>query len=248
LDRQHLSCATFLAVAIISLLVGAVGGGLAGAGVSALLSWQSPRTATLTHEQSSPSQPTSLTYVTLDEESAVIRAVEKATPSVVTIESTIIAYSLFFQPIPETGVGSGLIIDPNGFILTNRHVVEDAKALNVTFSTKETHPGRYPAKLIGLDPITDLAIIKVDLKELPAVEIGDSSKLRIGQMVIAIGSPLGTYKNSVTTGVVSALGRTVRVASSSRSGGAQDIYELIQTDAAINQGNSGGPLIILLVR
>lgn len=248
--RSRLTCLTFIGVAFVSLVVGVFGGGLAGAGVASYLMTQNPRVAVsdqATQLSSSPvsnRESSSVTQVTLEEESAVTRAVEKVGPAVVTVESTSVAYSLFFEPMPETGVGSGVIFDPRGYILTNRHVVEDAKSLNVTLSNKEKYPGKYPAKLIGLDSMTDLAVIKIELSDLPVAEIGDSSKLRPGQLVVAIGSPLGTYQNSVTTGVVSALGRTVTIRTgSARSGTVRDIYELIQTDAAINRGNSGGPLI-----
>ncbi len=135
--------------------------------------------------------------------------------------------------IPETGVGSGVIYDGAGWILTNRHVVEGSNSLAV-----ELNDGRIlDGTVYGIDTLTDLAIVKVEGNGLPTASLGDSSALKVGQLVIAIGSPLGTYSNSVTSGIVSAKGRTIR------ADGNENLNNLIQTDAAINPGNSGGPLL-----
>jgi S1-C subfamily serine protease len=135
--------------------------------------------------------------------------------------------------IPETGVGSGVIYDSAGWILTNRHVVEGSDSLAV-----ELNDGRVlDGTVYGIDTLTDLAIVKVEATGLPAASLGDSSALRVGQLVIAIGSPLGTYTNSVTSGIVSAKGRSII------ADGNDNLNNLIQTDAAINPGNSGGPLL-----
>jgi S1-C subfamily serine protease len=133
-----------------------------------------------------------------------------------------------------TGVGSGVIFDANGWILTNHHVVEGAQNLTVRLTDGRT----FPATVYGVDTLTDFAIVKVDASGLPTAPLGDSSALKQGQSVIAIGNPLGEYTNSVTTGVVSGLNRSIDVS----NGGLDD---LIQTDAAINPGNSGGPLLDL---
>ena len=136
--------------------------------------------------------------------------------------------------IPETGVGSGVIYDSDGWILTNRHVVEGGNEFDV-----ELKDGRVLAgEVYGIDTLTDLAIVKVDATNLPTAAIGVSDALEVGQLVIAIGSPLGTYSNSVTSGIVSAKGRTITTEGSSKP-----LTNLIQTDAAINPGNSGGPLL-----
>ncbi|MDQ2966365.1 MAG: trypsin-like peptidase domain-containing protein [Chloroflexota bacterium] len=170
--------------------------------------------------------------VKLTESSAIIEAAAKVGPAVVRIVVAGTDASAIGGVIPE-GVGSGVIYDSRGWILTNRHVVADSKSLTV-----ELKDGReFAGTVYGIDTLTDLAIVKIDATDLPAAPIGDSGALRVGQLTIAIGSPLGTYSNTVTSGIVSATGRRIQV---------QDgtiITNLIQTDAAINPGNSGGPLI-----
>ncbi|HEY3164911.1 MAG TPA: trypsin-like peptidase domain-containing protein [Candidatus Limnocylindrales bacterium] len=169
--------------------------------------------------------------VTLDESSAIIDVAAKAGPSVVRIFTTGIDPNSATQEEQE-GVGSGIIFDANGWILTNRHVV--AGTTDLTAQLKDGT--KYPATVYGIDTLTDLAIIKIDAHGLAAATVGDSDGLKVGELVIAIGSPLGTFDNSVTSGIVSALGRDITT-----QGGR--IRNLIQTDAAINHGNSGGPLL-----
>ncbi len=136
--------------------------------------------------------------------------------------------------IPETGVGSGVIYDSNGWILTNKHVVQGGDKFDV-----ELKDGRVlSGKVYGIDTLTDLAIVKVEATGLPSAALGESDALKVGQLVVAIGSPLGTYSNSVTSGIVSATGRTITT-----DGSDKPLNNLIQTDAAINPGNSGGPLL-----
>jgi len=176
--------------------------------------------------------------VTIDESSAVIDVASKAGPAVVRILVTGTTTDPLGGTIPEQGVGSGIIFDPKGWILTNRHVVtnqDGSVASSLTVELKDGH--QYTGKVYGIDTLTDLAIVKIDAAGLTAASIGSSADLRVGQLAIAIGSPLGTYSNSVTSGIVSATGRTVTVQSGSR------LTNLIQTDAAINPGNSGGPLL-----
>ena len=172
--------------------------------------------------------------VTIDESSATINVAAHVSPAVVriTVKGSTDAGNL--GVIPETGVGSGVIYDGGGWILTNRHVVEGGDTFDV-----ELKDGRvFSGQVYGIDTLTDLAIVKVNASDLPTAAIGESDALEVGQLVIAIGSPLGTYSNSVTSGIVSAKGRTITT-----DGSAKPLTNLIQTDAAINPGNSGGPLL-----
>ncbi len=130
----------------------------------------------------------------------------------------------------QFGMGSGVIVDPTGYILTNSHVVKDADEIKVTLADKRT----FTAKIVGIDPESDIALIKIDAKDLPIAKIGDSSKLHVGEIVIAVGNPFG-LNQTVTQGIISAQGRT--------NMGILDYEDFIQTDAAINPGNSGGPLV-----
>jgi 2-alkenal reductase len=172
--------------------------------------------------------------VTIDESSATIEVAAKVSPAVVRITVTGSAGVGDLGVIPSSGVGSGVIYDSNGWILTNRHVVEGGDTFDV-----ELKDGRIlSGKVYGVDTLTELAILKVDATDLPVAAIGASDSLKVGQLVIAIGSPLGTYSNSVTSGIVSATGRSIVTEGSTRP-----LNNLIQTDAAINPGNSGGPLL-----
>ena len=175
--------------------------------------------------------------VTIDESSAAIAAAQNVSPAIVTIitQGQAGTGNGFFQgqDIPTTGVGSGVIYDASGWILTNRHVVAGTDQLTVRLKDGREFSGT----VYGVDTLTDLAIVKVDATGLPTATFGDSSRIKVGQLAIAIGSPLGTYTNSVTSGIVSALGRTIQVDSGTT------IRNLIQTDAAINPGNSGGALL-----
>ena len=138
------------------------------------------------------------------------------------------------QPQLEHGIGSGIIISPNGYILTNDHVVGDATQIRVTLNDRRV----FPAKLVGVDKLNDLAVIKINADNLPTIAWGDSTKLHPGQTVLAFGSPFGYFQFSVTRGIVSALDRPNPYSDDPRKPG-----DYIQTDAAINPGNSGGPLV-----
>src|SRR5688500_16703407 len=161
-------------------------------------------------------------------------AVKEAGPAVVTIVNTQSAQGTRFRGA-LTGSGSGVIIDSRGYIVTNNHVVENQQSLEVIFSNGT----KAPAQLVGTDPLTDLAVLKVDVAVPDVAEFSDSNALEPGQPVVAIGSPLGDFRNTVTVGVISALHRTLSEA------GSVALQDLVQTDAAINHGNSGGPLVDL---
>jgi S1-C subfamily serine protease len=169
--------------------------------------------------------------------SAITLAAEAVSPAVVTI-TVETATATDPLALPDTGIGSGIIYDAAGWILTNRHVVADATTVTV-----DLNDGRqFQGTVYGVDTLTDLAIVKISATELHAARIGDSAGLQPGQTAIVIGSALGTFTNSVTSGVISALGRTL-VVTDPLNGQRRRLRNLIQTDAAINPGNSGGPLV-----
>ena len=169
-----------------------------------------------------------------DDEANNIAIYQRFNPAVVNITAVSIDYSWFLDAVPRSGTGSGTIIDHDGHVLTNYHVIKDARELSVTLASGDELAGT----LVGIDPENDLAVIKVDPdgRQLTTVPLGSSQDLLVGQKVLAIGNPFGLSR-TLTTGVVSGLGRPV----STDSGGV--IQEMIQTDASINPGNSGGPLL-----
>ncbi len=170
----------------------------------------------------------------LPQEKINIAVYKQVSPAVVNISSTVLAVDVFSNVIPEEGAGSGIILTPDGYILTNAHVVADAQKLEVMLLNGKT----YKAKLVGGDVSRDVALIKIDpgTVKLPTISLGDSSHLQVGQMVYAIGNPFG-LNSTLTTGVISSLGRTLKAQNG------RLMENIIQTDAAINPGNSGGPLL-----
>ncbi len=174
----------------------------------------------------------------IEEESVNVRVYRQASPAVANIVTRAVQFDWFMNPMPSEGAGSGFLLDNQGHILTNFHVVGGAQAIEVTLGDGQGR-NRFPARYIGGDERNDIALIKIDpgTRKLAALTLGDSSRLQVGQRVLAIGNPFGRFQSTLTTGVVSALGRTVQ------TGEQTFIDEAIQTDAAINQGNSGGPLL-----
>ncbi len=223
--RKDAKSATLRLVIVLALLV--VAAYLAGArwGMRHPQPYEAPVEATAA----------SLETGTTPTESLDIRIYKQASPAVVNITSRSLEMDFFFNVVPVQGIGSGFMIDERGHILTNYHVVQGARQLEVSLPKDKT---RYSARVVGSDPANDIALLKIDPKgkKLPTVPLGDSSKLQVGQHVLAIGNPFG-LQGTLTAGVVSALGRTIRAEEG------QLIEDLIQTDASINHGNSGGPLL-----
>ncbi len=198
------------------------------------LSTMSPENATIISNKTA--ETVNLSYADTDISTAVTDAVEKVAPAVVTVVGTVPGQMSFFGRTADSqSSGSGVIISESGYIITNNHVVEDTTDLVVVLSDGQ----QLPAEVINTDVFADLAVLKAD-GEMPAVvTIGNSDNLKPGETVIAIGSPLGEFRNTVTTGVISATGRSLD------TGKGYYMENLLQTDAAINQGNSGGPLVNL---
>ncbi|HPP18920.1 MAG TPA: trypsin-like peptidase domain-containing protein [Candidatus Dojkabacteria bacterium] len=191
-------------------------------------------------ETETDTQPTSVITVT-DDENVVINVVKQSTPSVVSIAISQVTLKRGQGLVDEvSNIGTGFVVDPNGIIVTNQHVVSDTTAKYKVITSDGVE---YETVEILRDDGNDVALLKIDAKNLKALKLGDSDNLAVGQTVIAIGTPLGEYAGSVTTGVISGLGRSV-TASSGWFGSTTKVYEnVIQTDAAVNPGNSGGPLI-----
>jgi serine protease Do len=182
----------------------------------------------------------------VEEESVVIDVVDKVSPSVVSIavENRQLLDPFFGQPQErESGIGTGFVVSADGLILTNKHVVSDESQKYIAIIRGGNGEERKLDVIeVHIDPFNDLAIVKVDASDLKPLEFGDSDQLKVGQKVIAIGNALGRFENTVTTGVVSGLGRGVSPFDPS-TGISESLEDLIQTDAAINPGNSGGPLV-----
>lgn len=168
-------------------------------------------------------------------ERRVIDVYERVAPAVVSITTRVLVRDFFYNVVPQEGSGSGFVIDRQGHILTNYHVIDGVERIEVIFADDQS----FQAAVVGADPRNDIAVIKVDApaEMLTPVELGTSANLLVGQRAIAIGNPFGQFGRTLTTGVISALGRTLE----GQDG--RTITGIIQTDAAINRGNSGGPLL-----
>ncbi|HEU5102843.1 MAG TPA: trypsin-like peptidase domain-containing protein [Roseiflexaceae bacterium] len=234
-NNQKTSPAANLVPALIGLACGALGVLVGGALVWLLLARAAPAVLAPTSAPL-PTPARQLPGGGDEVRDAPARVAREVGPSVVTVVSELPSQDSFFgsyQPPPARG--SGVIIDPRGYVITNNHVVEGAERLYVVLADGR----QQQAKLVGADaPFSDLALVKIDGEGYPAARLGDSDALAQGQWVVTIGSALGDFRNTVTIGVISALGRSLE-----DNGTVLD--DLIQTDAAINHGNSGGPLLSL---
>lgn len=227
---KKFSCLLLILVFVFSSLAGGVLGGFS--------AWWLVSNIDTEQDITLPFSGTEVYQV--EENSSVIDAVEKVSPAVVSVTLTRDVVTYFGDVYQESGGGTGFVISSDGLIITNKHVVSDADA---EYSVITSDGTSYEAKVASLDPINDLAIVRIEAKDLPVVELGDSSSLQIGQKVIAIGNALNEYQNTVTTGVVSAVDRTI--VAGDGLGSSEQLENMIQTDAAINPGNSGGPLVDL---
>ncbi|HNB51676.1 MAG TPA: trypsin-like peptidase domain-containing protein [Anaerolineales bacterium] len=231
--KRFLFAIFLITLAGISALTGALAGGVAVFSVMR----QPQNTTPVTVSQEIPiSNPEPVTISTTDLETDITAAVDKVGPAVVTVVGTVSGQMTFFGPTGDSEVsGSGVFISADGYLLTNNHVVEDTKSVYVILADGT----ELPAEIINTDPFADLAVLKAT-GNIPAyAPLGNSDNLKPGETVIAIGSPLGDFKNTVTVGVISATGRSIQTDSG------YVMEDLLQTDAAINQGNSGGPLVNL---
>ncbi|MBU1036730.1 trypsin-like peptidase domain-containing protein [Patescibacteria group bacterium] len=276
--KDYLPQRLFVPILVVSLIFGALAGGVAGLITGSIYSgsleqWLKNPLGVNSQNTNQNNTEGQLQIISSEEE-AVVQAVNKVAPAVVSIIVTkelqqFYNYSgpgfpfddffndnfpfdnFFFSP-PEqdqsqppatekqrVGGGTGFIVSTDGLILTNKHVVSDADA---EYSVVLNNGQSYEAKVVARDPFNDLALIKIEAKDLPTVELGDSDQVKIGQTVVAIGFSLGEYSNSVTKGVISGKGRDIVASGGGQSERLEDVF---QTDAAINPGNSGGPLINL---
>lgn len=193
-------------------------------------------TPTPTVASAEPTALPELTPADLDaSERRIIEVYRRVSPAVVNITTQVLRSSFFYGVYPEEGSGSGFVYDREGHIVTNYHVVEDASEIVVSFGEGM----EMPARVVGVDPPNDLAVLQVDALPggMSPVELGDSDELQVGQYAIAIGNPFGQFERTLTVGVISALNRTLSLENN------RVLRGVIQTDASINRGNSGGPLL-----
>ncbi len=240
--KAKLGCFSVVFLSLTSIVFGAVGGIILAyvffvrppwaTAITDQISFIAPTPQTTAQEQVTP-------IVMTGSDSVIPAAVEKAGPAVVSIIAKISPSGT--SGITEQGIGTGFIVNADGLILTNKHVVEALKQQEMIIVTAEGKEYPVSATNIAEDSLYDLAVIKIEATNLPVVTLGNSSTLKVGQQVIAIGLALGEFQNTVTVGVVSGIGRTLQVGSGVQ--GVDYMDEIIQTDASINPGNSGGPLL-----
>jgi serine protease Do len=176
-------------------------------------------------------------------EQDISSVVSKVSPSVVSVLTTQPSTTPYYGASEQDGAGTGIIIGKDGYIITNKHVIDGATTVGVVLADGTSYEN---VQVVGTDPLNDVAFLKVaGVSNLPAAELGDSTSVRVGQSVIAIGNSLGQYQNTVTSGIISGTGRPVSAQGGANSSTVENLTDLIQTDAAINPGNSGGPLLNL---
>jgi len=180
--------------------------------------------------------------VVTQEEEDIASVAAKVSPSVVSVLTKSQSRSSYYGATEQEGAGTGIIISKDGYILTNNHVIDGANTVTIVAADGTTYDN---VKVVGRDPLNDVAFLKInDVSDLPAAQLGDSKSVRIGQKVVAIGNALGQYQNTVTSGIISGTGRSVTASTDGTAAGdTEELTDLIQTDAAINSGNSGGPLV-----
>lgn len=229
----------FISIVLIAFIVGVIGGL---GGIVALSVNDGALAKKLGINFSELSIPTLRTEkIVLEESNAVIDAAAKVSSAVVSITQKQTVQDQYGQLVQTGGSGTGFIITNDGLILTNKHVASDTNAQY----TVTLEDGRsFDAKVQSVDPFQDMAVLKIDAKNLPVVELGDSDQLKVGQWVVAVGNALGKFDNTVTVGIVSARNRKIE-ATDDQGNNPESLDDIIQTDAAINSGNSGGPLVNL---
>lgn len=233
---RSLGFAALVLLVVFLSAASALGGAVVGGIVAYNLASRSTPVAQAILSAPTQSPPAELVVSNTTVETAITQVVEKVGPAVVTVYGVVPGQQTIFGQTPDQTVsGSGVIISKDGYILTNNHVVEDTKGVSVVLADG----AQLQAKIINTDIFADLAVLRAQ-GQMPAVaSLGNSDALKVGETVVAIGSPLGDFKNTVTVGVISATGRSLD------TGKGYLMENLIQTDAAINEGNSGGPLVNL---
>jgi len=243
--KARLGCFSVLLLSLTSIIFGSLGGMFLAYIFLVRPAWSTPLTDQISFLAPTPS-PTVVTEATPVETTSdsqdVVSAVEKSSPAVVSIVAKTTKTDILGDQISQ-GIGTGFIVNADGLILTNKHVVESSSGATFVVITADGKEYEVKPENIAVDSLYDLAIIKIDAQNLPIATLGNSSTLKVGQQVIAIGLALGEFQNTVTVGVISGIGRSLQVSTNNTLGSVEYLDEIIQTDASINSGNSGGPLL-----